>query len=766
MTVANMQSLSKHPLTRWMALAAIIGLLQSPVGRPHEVRADTDFGQVAMYVANMLRSNHYSRLEFDDVVSRRLLDHYLNFLDAQRRYFYQSDIDQFVERFGDSLDDRILMRDVSAAHEIYDLFQKRVEERSERIRELLSDPDQFTFDSDRTVEMSRAESSWPASTEEADALWRDIIEGDMLQEVLLREGASGDSLDEALADPTGENESSDPSVPVEERVLERYTRVLESLKENDEEDIVNYFLSSLAAVYDPHSEYFSQSEMDNFQVSMSQRLSGIGALLGMRDGAAEIQGLMVGGPAELDGRLQINDRIIAVGQGLDGPLEDVMYMKLQKIVEQIRGNRGTYVRLKVIPADAADPSQTRIIELRRDEVELKDRLANADLIKMQGEGGEIRRIGWIYLSSFYADMDGGATSTTTDVRRLLLRLKRENIDGLVLDLRGNGGGSLEEAINLTGLFIPSGPVVQAKNWRDEVTFRESTSPGAFYDGPLVILTDKASASASEILAAALQDYQRAVIVGEASTFGKGTVQTILPVARYMPFFSDKKRAGALKVTIQKFYRIAGGSTQLRGVEPDIVLPSVRDALDIGESALQNPLEYDEIPSRQFAMFERSPLPIDQLRELSRERVHSDPEFIQIMEDIERLKSRIEANVVSLNKEERLQELEENKAREEQRKEERAARVASAEEEEADRFQVFRLTLENVDKPELVSRADFTEEDSTGMRMGENGRRPGRGTSPEDFPHGMDPVKMEALHVLNDLVELTSDAPKTAASAAE
>ena len=728
---------------------------------PPKAKADTDFGQVAMYVANMLRSNHYSRLEFDDVVSRRLLDRYLSFLDGQRRYFYQSDIDDLVQRFGDTLDDRILMRDISAAHEIYDLFKQRVAERTEFIGELLADPDQFTFDSDRAVELSRSESDWPADRAAADELWRNVIESDLLQEALLRSGAAEGAEDELLTDTEDPGGSGDLSTPAEERVLKRYERVLESLKENDEEDVVNFFLSSLAAVYDPHSEYFSQSEMDNFQVSMSQRLTGIGALLGMRDGAAEIQGLVVGGPADLDGQLQINDRIIAVGQGQEGPMVDVMYMKLQKIVEMIRGTRGTYVRLKVIPADAADPSQTRVIALRREEVELKDRLANADLIEVQNDRGQPRRLGWIYLSSFYADMEGGATSTTVDVRRLLVRLKREGIDGLVLDLRGNGGGSLEEAINLTGLFIPSGPVVQAKNWRDEITFRESTDPGALYDGPLVILTDKASASASEILAAALQDYQRAVIVGEASTFGKGTVQTILPVSRYMPFFSDKKRAGALKVTIQKFYRIAGGSTQLRGVEPDIVLPSVRDAMDIGESALENPLEYDEIPSRQFAFYEHSPLPIDQLRELSDQRIQQDPEFGYIMEDIDRLRQRIEANLVSLNKDERLQELEENRQREEQRKQERQERLESVETDEDGLYQVYRLTLENVEKPDLVSEDDFSDEDSTGMRMGENGPRAGRGTSGADFPHGLEPVKLETLNILRDLIELTEEQPKTA-----
>lgn len=730
---------------------------------PPKAKADTDFGQVAMYVANMLRSNHYSRLEFDDVVSRRLLDRYLSFLDGQRRYFYQSDVDDLVARFGDTLDDRILMRDISPAHEIYELFKQRVSERTDFIRELLEDPDQFTFDSERTVELSRDESSWPANRAEADELWRNIIEGDLLQEALLRSGATEGADDELLSDGDEAAGSGDLSTPAEERVLQRYVRVLEALQENDEEDVVNFFLSSLAAVYDPHSEYFSQSEMDNFQVSMSQRLTGIGALLGMRDGAAEIQGLVVGGPADLDGQLQINDRIIAVGQGQEGEMVDVMFMKLQKIVEMIRGTRGTYVRLKVIPADAADPSQTKVITLRREEVELKDRLANADLIEVKNEHGQPRRLGWIYLSSFYADMEGGSTSTTVDVRRLLVRLKREGIDGLVLDLRGNGGGSLEEAINLTGLFIPSGPVVQAKNWRDEITFRESTDPGALYEGPLVILTDKASASASEILAAALQDYQRAVIVGESSTFGKGTVQTILPVSRYMPFFSDKKRAGALKVTIQKFYRIAGGSTQLRGVEPDIVLPSVRDAMDIGESALENPLEYDEIPSRQFAVFEHSPLPIDQLRELSQQRIHQDPEFGYIMEDVDRLRQRIEDNQVSLNKESRLRELEENRNREEQRKEERQERLEAAEAQE-DLYQVFRLTLENVERPDLVSEDDFSDEDSTGMRMGENGTRPGRGVSSDDFPHGLEPVKRETLKILRDLIDLTEDQPKTAASA--
>jgi len=378
--------------------------------------------------------------------------------------------------------------------------------------------------------------------------------------------------------------------------------------------------------------------------------------------------------------------------------------------------------------------------------------------------GKSVRYGWINLSSFYADMEEGTVSTTVDVSRLLKRLMAEKIEGLVFDLRGDGGGSLEEAIKLTGLFIPKGPVVQAKDSRDNITWRDCENERPLYDGPMIVLTDRASASASEIFAAALQDYRRAVIVGEKSTFGKGTVQTILPVERYMPFFSDKSRAGALKVTIQKFYRIAGGSTQLKGVIPDVSLPSVRDVMDIGEDSLPFALPYDTIPSRNYTFFSKTPLPSEELRNRAKSRLSANPEFNYVLEDTKRLKERIDKNTVSLNEKVRQQELDETRVRLDKRKDERKVRLKELAEKDKDGFTTYRLTLDNVDKNDLVKESSFTREQSTGMRLANNGNQDSDeefSAENSQFPYGFDPVKLETLNILHDWIDLNGHRPQTA-----
>ena len=492
---------------------------------------------------------------------------------------------------------------------------------------------------------------------------------------------------------------------------------------------------------------------------MKHKLVGIGALLGLVDDVAQIQGIVVGGPADKQGQLKLNDKVTGVAQG-DAEFVETKYMKLQKIVDMIRGKEGSTVRLRVTPAD--DPSSTRIISIVRGEVELKEKLANAELLLTPPEMGPPTKIGWINLSSFYADMEGGTVSTTDDVQRLLARLMKEKIDGLVLDLRGNGGGSLEEAIRLTGLFVPAGPVVQAKDWRGSISWRECESPKAFYDGPMIVLTDKTSASASEILAAALQDYRRALIVGDKSTFGKGTVQTILPVERFMPFFSDKSRAGNLKVTIQKFYRIAGGSTQLKGVEPDLVLPSIRDVLDIGEASADNPLPYDTIPARKYSLLREQPLPLDELRLRLQTRLAANPEFQYVSEESKRLKERIDRNVASLNLAERQKESSETKLRREKQEAERAERVKALNAKLKDGgFKVYHLTLDNVDAAELVPESAFTREQSTGMKMAAKADGEEGGSDASSFPYGLEPTKLETVHILRDFLELSGKQPTTA-----
>lgn len=752
-------------------------------------QAETNFGQVAMHVAYMLQNHHYSKQDFDDKVSGEMLHNYLNMLDFKHIFFTEQDVAGFKDKYETTLDDHVLMRNISPAIEIYDIYKERVKERVDFVKKAL-DTGKFTFETNHTIQIKRDKAPWPKDKAEQDKLWLDIIEDNLLAERIAdetrerdekkkAEKAAAKKADSAAAKPdakaeepkvaapakpaadapkiAAKKEKDDKDLTPKERVLKDYTRLLESINENDAKDVVNFFLSSLATAYDPHTEYMSTDESDNFRIHMSHKLVGIGALLGQKDDGAEIQGIVVGGPADKQGQLKLNDRIIAVAQG-DDEFVDVKYLKLQKIVDMIRGEKNTTVRIKIVPAD--DPAGTRIIAIVRDEVPLKEKLANAELLVTPPDLGKPLKVGWINLSNFYADMENGTVSTSADVERLLRRLMKEKIDGLVLDLRDNGGGSLDEAIKLTGLFVPAGPVVQAKDWRGSITWRDCENEKPVYDGPMIVLTNKASASASEILAAALQDYRRALIVGDKSTFGKGTVQTILPVERYMPFFSDKKGAGDLKVTIQKFYRIAGGSTQLKGVEADVPLPSIRDVLDIGEASAENPLPYDTIPPRKYPLFRKDAFPIDEINARVKSRLANNPEFQNVVDEAKRLKDKIDRNTVSLSLKEREKERLDNEARRDKQTEERAKRVKEVAERIKDNgFKTYHLTLDNVDKPDLVPESAFTKEMNSGMRTASKDDEGGNDES--KFPYGVEPVKLETIHILRDLLELDHK-PTTAA----
>lgn len=781
------------PSSLFVAAFAALALL-TPAA-PTLRAAEMNFGQVAMHVAYMLQNHHYSHRDFDDEMSKTMLGNFLDMLDFRHQYFTQEDVDGFREKYDTTLDDHLLMRNISPAIEIYDIYKQRVKERVDFVKATLKSK-KFTFDSNRTIDLKRDKMPWPKDKAAADKMWLDIIEENLLQERIADEARAREDKKKAekaaqkkaeAKDSTAEAKKEEPKKPAEpkkevadakkekdekdmtpeERVIKDYDKLIEITNENDNEDTVNFFLSSLATAYDPHTEYMSTDERDSFNQHMTHKLVGIGALLGMKDEAAEIQGIVVGGPADKEGSLQINDRIIAVAQG-DEEFVDVKYLKLQKVVNMIRGEIDSTVRLKINPA--VDPTGVKIISIIRAEVPLKEKLANAELLQTPPEMGPPLKLGWINLSNFYGDMESGTVSASADVERLLRRLIKENIQGLVFDLRDNGGGSLDEAVKLTGLFVPSGPVVQAKDWRGSISWKDSEAEKPVYDGPMIVLVNKASASASEILAAALQDYRRAVIVGDSSTFGKGTVQTILDVARYMPFFSEKSRAGSLKVTIQKFYRIAGGSTQLKGVVPDIHLPSRLDVLDIGEGAAKNPLPYDTIPPRKFAPWRPDAFPVEELNASVKSRISSNPEFQIILDDSKRLKERIDKNTVTLNLAEREKERIEVEQRRDKINDERAKRAKEVADRLKDNgFKVYRLTLDNVDKPELALESSFSKEDSTGMRTAKKDDDEEENVADgSKFPYGIEPVKLETIHILRDLIQLEhkpTTADKGAKSAA-
>src|SRR2546426_1106331 len=538
--------------------------------------------------------------------------------------------------------------------------------------------------------------------------------------------------------------------------------------EEDREEQVKLYLDALAQTYDPHSEYLSKADFKNFNIQMGLSLVGIGAMLRTEDGYAKIESLVTGGPAQVDGRLKVGDRITAVSQG-QSEFVDVRDMRLDKVVEMIRGKKGTKVRLLAIPANAPDPSQRKTVELVRDEIKLKDQEARADIIIKKDENGNPVKLGWLTLPSFYADMDRHSKSTTRDVLALLKRLKKENIAGLVVDLRKNGGGSLEEALSLTGLFLKSGPIVQTKDYNGYIRISSDPDSGIAYTGPLVVLTSRQSASASEIFAAALQDYGRAVIVGDKNTFGKGTVQTILPIGRFASLLgSHSDEDGALKLTIQKFYRVAGGSTQLHGVTSDIVLPSLSDLPEFGEGALKNALPYDEVPKAKYTKWsDTHSLFVDQLKRRSEERVKNDAEFHFVMEDIDRLRHKMDENRITLNEDARKKELQDDKLRKEMRSKERLAR-------NQEEPRIYRLTLDTVDKPNLqliMYPGKLAEAKKNGVAPkvdpeaasdADSDLIAGVGTEGDGKEPAIDPARDETLNILTDLVEL-SRGPKTASA---
>ena len=498
----------------------------------------------------------------------------------------------------------------------------------------------------------------------------------------------------------------------------------------------------------------SPSDMENFNIQMRLSLVGIGAVLRTDDGYAKIVEVVPGGPADKDGRLKPNDRIAAVAQGKQ-PFEDVVDMKLDKVVEKIRGAKGSQVRLQVIPANATDPSKRNVIEITREEVKLKESEAKGEVIELNDTDARKMKFGWITLPSFYADMEGkaktlasrnapseGPKSTTKDVRRILERMKKEGIEGLVIDLRRDGGGSLEEAINLTGLFVGPGAVVQAKDANGKVSVARDDDKEPFYTGPVVVLVNRLSASASEIFAAALQDYGRAVVVGDQRSFGKGTVQTLLDVGKFMPLFQDQgAKAGSLKLTIQKFYRVSGGSTQHRGVLSDIVLPSPTDTPEIGESSLPNPLAYDEVDPQPVNRFSFTAPLIETLKNRSQERVAKDPEFAYINEDMKRFREKIELNQLSLNEKARKEEIAQEKQRKDQRKSERKKNPVQ-------NPPALEVTLDTVDKPVLpkvVAKKKPLRDKAA--KLSEDGEESEEEESAANLP---DPVKREALNILKDL----------------
>ena len=737
--------------TRFRQIATAVAIVAASCSACAE---QADFNEVGKQMAITLQNNHFLRIPFDKELSQRILAGFLRDLDYQRLYFNQQDVDGFQAKYGDNLHTMLLEKKaMQPAEEIYGVFVKRVESRVALTEKLLKE-NNFDFTTDQSVARTRKEAAWPKDEAEANELWSLQIREAVLSELLRRNLLSKMAKEQGKPDPKqGDRDPKD-------KIGLRYKRFLASIKDVDSEDIANYFLSAVSTTYDPHTDYMSFREMNRFEDQMKNELIGIGALLqAEEDGATKIMGIVVGGPADREGNLKLNDRVVAVDSLNTGKPEDmidIMFMKIDKVVDLIRGKAATSVALKVEPA-GAPPGQTKIYVIQREKVALKDEQASGQVIDMKGTNGAVaRRLGIITLPSFYADFKEGKVRCSVDVERILMQLIEEKIDGLILDLRNNGGGSLDEVRRMTGFFIDRGPVVQVKDNRGRVQVKESENRKPIYEGPMVIMTDKSSASASEILAGALQDLNRVVVVGESSTFGKGTVQQPMAIAEMMPFFAARDRAGYLKLTIQKFYRPSGSSTQKDGVVPQLVLPSILDGLDIGESFLDNVMPHDRInPAPGFKPLDVKALFLSKLKEMSQERINASKDFAYVIEDVMQTKKRIAENKVSLNQAAREKELAEADVQRNERNAERRKRFSIMAAADKQALTFYKLTLEDLDKGAAIHEFDPSAEDGDYMRRAKD-ETAELDDSPK-WPSGMDPVKRESIMVLRDLVDFTETA---------
>lgn len=688
----------KFPISRRLLAVALALILAVPASAFDKYAGGPI---VAELVGRLLEQTHYARRPIDDAVAKEFLHNYLDAYDYNHMILEKADVDEFEAKYAATLDDRIKDGDVEAAYEIFDRVSKRLEERVALVKTLTAST--FTFTSDEKVVLDRHELPWAAGGKEINELWRLRIKHEVLLERLaklkmeenkaaaaklaaekkdkadkkaVQEPVDKVAVAEPAKAPAKKEEVAKPGkeLSIKETIDQRYDRILRSYKEYDGIDIFSTYISALTRVFDPHTDYLAAAQKENFDISMKLSLVGIGAVLRSEDGYARIVSLVPGGPADSDKRLKPNDKIEAVAQG-DGPFVEVVGMKLDRLVQMIRGEKGSTVRMRVIPVDALDPSTRVVITLVRDEIKLTDQEAKAKLYTVPGRGGKPSKIGVLDLPSFYADMRGGSDgkSATRDTERLILEMKRRGMESLIIDLRRDGGGSLSEAVSLSGLFINSGPVVQVKDARGTIKLLRDNDTMTAFDGPLIVLTSRGSASASEIFAGAMQDYGRGVVVGEKSTFGKGTVQSVLELNSYLPPAYRSYKPGALKLTIQKFYRVSGASTQHRGVLPDVHIPFYGDMSEQTESSQKSALPYDEV---EPAPFERSTVlqsRLSALAKASTARVATSREFQWIKEDMARWEKQKKDKSLSLNEKTRVDERKTEEERQASRKKERAAR---------------------------------------------------------------------------------------------
>ncbi|MHB1235978.1 MAG: carboxy terminal-processing peptidase [Gallionella sp.] len=623
-------------------LALALATLNTAQATPQLVPLEQQ-SEAAFLSTKVLSHYSYKHVALDENLSGQIFDSYMKALDADKIFFLQADIDHFANE-RTKLDDAITGKDLSVPFAIFNLYQQRITERFVYARSLLKKG--FDFKKNESYQFSRKDAAWPKSESELNDLWRKRVKNDWLR--LKLAGKDDKSIVETLG--------------------KRYDNNLSSLSKVKSEDVFQDFMNAYAMSIDPHTNYFGVRASEEFDISMKLSLVGIGASLYGKDEYTTIKELLAGGPALLSGKLQPGDRIVGVGQGENGPIVDIMGWRIDDAVDLIRGAEDTVVRLDVLPAGAGPDGKHKLISLVRKKITLENQAAKKSIIEVK-DGGVTRRIGVISLPEFYQDFaahqrgDKDYKSATRDVSRLLVELKKDKVDGVLVDLRNNGGGSLDEAIQMTGLFVGKGPVLQQRDSKGKITVDSDTDTGVVWTGPMGVLINRGSASASEIFAAAIQDYGRGVIIG-ATSFGKGTVQTVADLDQIAK--NDKPEFGEVKLTIAQFFRINGGTTQLRGVTPDISLPSMTDTEEFGESSYGNALPWTQIKAADYTPEGSLAGIVPVLTASHNKRVSHDKDFKYMQEDIAEFNKLRQKNLISLNEADRRKEREAQEAREKSR----------------------------------------------------------------------------------------------------
>jgi len=723
-----------------------------PALPPTALKPGPNDARIAHVAARLLEEFHYSQRQMDEALSEKFFDGYIDSLDPRHENFFQSDLAEF-DIYRTNLDKLTLEHgtaDLTPAFAVYDRYAERIQQHDAYVADLLKH-DKFKFNADEKIVLDRRHAPFPKDLAEAESLWQQRLRYEYLQEKLSREitETNDDFLVKLPSDAAKE-------IPA---TLERHYQWNLHMTTNwDSDGVLQAYLNGLCHAYDPHSDYMSAPHAQDFSIGMNLSLFGIGAQLGEDDGYCTIRSLVPGGPAAKSRQVNEKDRIVAVAQGGRPPV-DVVDMDLEKVVQQIRGPKGTEVRLTLSPGP--DHTTRKVVTLIRDEIKLEDSEAKAKLVEFP----DGKRIGVIDLPSFYATVNLGNASqttpksTTADVTKLINRLKAEKVSGIVIDLRSNPGGSLEEAIKFTGLFIKSGPVVLARNPDNQVQVDSDPDPEQLYDGPLAVMINRFSASAAEIAAAALQDYGRALIVGDISTHGKGTVQDLNPLKPYMLSADSggSNDPGTIKITIRKFYRVSGASTQLKGVEPDIVLPDVLNySTQVGEVSLENPLPWDTIQPASYEKFNLVQPWLAALKARSDGRIATNQDFIYVKQDIDQFVKMQADKTASINEHETLKERERVFRQGQARDAERSARKTEG-------VKVYEITVKNSGLPGLMEAGAQTNTVTAASNVGSNtvatagstatGTNAVKSAAAKKSPPPFDPMLDETQRILLDYIAL-------------